>query len=311
MASAPPVQLRWDGWLRPRDELAAAATSGSASKAGGGDRRLPLRMAYAIATGMVIVSCTLSAMSEVRDVSWRLGAPHNLWEPAMWDATSGVVIIALLPLAQLAAALIRASTGRRVVLGLAGAVCLVLAYAALHIVGMGLLREFVYRLGGWPYSFPWVSQFPYELRKDLLGFSGLVSIFWLAEHIVIVPGQSAGTTPDTIERPPPLRELWLRDGRISVLIDPAEIISVTSAGNYVEYRLTANRTHLVRATLQTQEDRLAPLGIVRVHRTRLVNLKRIVALEWRQSGDFEVRLDTGETVACSRRFKTAVAHLAA
>ena len=131
-------------------------------------------MAYAIATGMVIVSCALSAMSEARDISWRLGTPHNLWEPAMWDATSGIVIIALLPLAQLAAALIRASTGRRVGLALAGLVCLVLVYAALHIVGMGLLREFVYRLGGWPYSFPWASQFPYELRKDLLGFSGLV-----------------------------------------------------------------------------------------------------------------------------------------
>jgi len=47
MANTPPVQLRWDGWLRPRDEAAAAATSGSDSKAGGGDRRLPLRMAYA------------------------------------------------------------------------------------------------------------------------------------------------------------------------------------------------------------------------------------------------------------------------
>ena len=268
-------------------------------------------MAYAIATGMVIVSCALSAMSEARDISWRLGTPHNLWEPAMWDATSGIVIIALLPLAQLAAALIRASTGRRVGLALAGLVCLVLVYAALHIVGMGLLREFVYRLGGWPYSFPWASQFPYELRKDLLGFSGLVIMFWLAEHIVIVPGEKAGKTPEIIARPTTPREFWLRDGRISVLVDPTEIISVTSAGNYVEYRLTANRTHLVRATLQTQEDRLAPLGIVRVHRTRLINLKRIVALEWRQSGDFEVRLDTGETVACSRRFKTAVAHLAA
>jgi len=42
----------------------------------------------------------------------------------------------------------------------------------------------------------------------------------------------------------------------------------------------------------------------------LRRLKRIVPLEWRLSGDFEVRLDTGETVACSRRFKTAVAHLA-
>jgi DNA-binding LytR/AlgR family response regulator len=61
---------------------------------------------------------------------------------------------------------------------------------------------------------------------------------------------------------------------------------------------------------QAQELRLAPFGIVRVHRSRLVNLKRVVALEWRAAGDFEVRLDSGETYAGSRRFKAAVAAIA-
>ena len=276
--------------------------------AGSADMRLPVRVVYEIAIGLVFVSCALSAMTAVRDVPGRVGTPHNLWEPVMWEATSGIVVVALLPLVRFAAMLIRVSAGRFVVIGLATAACLGFVYSTLHIVGMGLLREFVYRLGGWPFSFAWASQFAYEMRKDLLAFSGLIVIFWLAEQIVIV---SADKKPHPVERPARPQEIWLRDGRISLLIDPAEIISVTSAGNYVEYRLTANRTHLVRATLQTQEDRLAPLGIVRVHRTRLINLKRIVALEWRQSGDFEVRLDTGETVACSRRFKTAVAHLAA
>ena len=260
---------------------------------------------------MVIVSCTLSAMSEARDISWRLGTPHNFWEPAMWDATSGIVVIALLPLARFAAALIGASSGWLLAVGLAAGAALEFLFSTLHIVGMGLLREFVYRISGWAYAFPWGSQFPYEMRKDLLAFCGLVTIFWLADRLSIVTESAPGKRPDVIEPPASAQEIWLRDGRISVLIDPTEIISVSSAGNYVEYRLTANRTHLVRATLQTQEDRLAPLGIVRVHRTRLINLRRIVALEWRQSGDFEVRLDTGETVACSRRFKTAVAHLAA
>jgi hypothetical protein len=268
-------------------------------------------MAYAIATGMVIVSCALSAMSNARDIAARLGTPHNFWEPAMWDTTSGIVIIALLPLARFAAALIGASSGWLLAVALAAAAALGFLFSTLHIVGMGLLRELVYRLGGWAYAFPWASQFPYEMRKDLLAFCGLVSIFWLADRLSIVTEQAAVKRPDAVAAPGSGQEIWLRDGRISVLVDPTEIVSVTSAGNYVEYRLTANRTHLVRATLQTQEDRLAPLGIVRVHRTRLINLRRIVALQWRQSGDFEVRLDTGETIACSRRFKTAVAHLAA
>jgi hypothetical protein len=35
-----------------------------------------------------------------------------------------------------------------------------------------------------------------------------------------------------------------------------------------------------------------------------------VALQWRPSGDFEVRLDTGKTVPGSRRFEVAVAGIA-
>jgi DNA-binding LytR/AlgR family response regulator len=78
----------------------------------------------------------------------------------------------------------------------------------------------------------------------------------------------------------------------------------------VEYELTERRSHLIRTTLQAEEARLAPFGIARVHRSRLINLRRIVALQWRPSGDFEVRLDTGEIVFGSRRFKAAVARIA-
>ena len=122
--------------------------------------------------------------------------------------------------------------------------------------------------------------------------------------------QADEAAPKLADSVPATPEFWLRDGRMSVLIDPGKIVSVTSAGNYVEYQMTDQRSHLIRATLQAEEARLAPFGIVRVHRTRLLNVRRIVALERRPSGDFEVRLDTGETVFGSRRFKAAAARLA-
>jgi DNA-binding LytR/AlgR family response regulator len=64
---------------------------------------------------------------------------------------------------------------------------------------------------------------------------------------------------------------------------------------------------LIRTTLQAEAARLSRLGIARLHRTRLVNVKRIVAVTRRQSGDFDLRLDNGETMAGSRRYKAAVA----
>ena len=317
LAARPAVQPLWGGWFGPRDKQPVTRTNGSVSWSDGAGTRLPVGAAYAIVTVLIVISCYVGALSTARDVSWRLGAPHNLWEPALWHCTSGIVVVALLPLAQCGAMVIRFSAGRLAVAGLA-VVALTIVYSALHIIGMGLLRELAYRLCGWAYKYAWSEEVPYEMRKDLFAYFAFVVIFWLAEG----PGTAKPTQAPEVQAPEaetpeaalnvagetaPASEMWLRDGRTSILINPHEIISVASAGNYVEYQLTEQRCHLIRATLQAQEARLAPFGIARLHRSRLVNLKRIVALEWRPSGDFEVRLDSGETVSGSRRFKAVVA----
>jgi DNA-binding LytR/AlgR family response regulator len=87
-------------------------------------------------------------------------------------------------------------------------------------------------------------------------------------------------------------------------------VSVHSAGNYVQYELTDRRIHLTRSMLQAELSRLARFGIVRVHRTRLINLKCIVALKSGLSVD-RFRLDSGEIAPGSRRFKSAITGIAA
>jgi hypothetical protein len=284
--------------------------SGGVSRTGGVGTQLSIGAVYAVVASLVVASAIVSTFSAARDVSWRLATPHNLWEPALWNGTSAMVVLALLPLVRRAGMLLRIAAVRPLSAG-AGFIALLLAFAALHFIGMGLLRELAYRVVGWSYAFPWSHEILYELRKDLFSYLALAVIFWFAERPTgAVPARTEEVAPKLSDDTPARTELWLRDGRMSVLIDPTEIISVTSAGNYVEYQLTDHRSHLIRATLQAEEARLAPFGIVRVHRTRLLNVRRIVALEWRPSGDFEVRLDTGETVFGSRRFKAAAARLA-
>ena len=273
----------------------------------GVDGRLSVRAVYAIVIGLVAAWTVVTIFSNARDISWRLGSPHNLWEPVLWNVTSGIVGVVLLPLVRRGALLFRYRP-IRLLTAAAAFIALALAYSALHIAGMGVFRELAYALGGWDYTFPWSRQIPYELRKDLFNYLAIAIIFWFAERPArTTPVQVAQDAPKITAAPAAKPELWLRDGRTSVLIDVSEIVSVSSAGNYVEYELTEQRKHLIRATLQAEEARLAPFGIARVHRSRLLNLKRIVALQWRPSGDFEVRLDTGEIILGSRRFKAAVA----
>ncbi|MBV9566389.1 MAG: LytTR family transcriptional regulator [Bradyrhizobium sp.] len=277
----------------------------------GGDKvRLSAVAVYAIVTILIAISCTVNTFSNARDISWRLGAPHNLWEPALWELTSGIVVAALTPLARYGAILIRGGT-HRLLHAVFGNAALLVTYSALHIAGMGLLRELAYRGSGFAYSYPWAQEALYEFRKDVFAYAAIAVVFWLAERPTATPARTASIETDVAcDAPAAAPELWLRDGRLSILANPNEIVWVGSAGNYVEFRLVGGRTHLVRATLQTQEERLTPFGFVRVHRSRLVNPRRIVALEWRSSGDFELRLDTGETIAGSRRFKAAVAGIA-
>jgi len=214
-------------------------------------------------------------------------------------------MLALVPLARRAAIAIHRHAGRPYRTAMTVAL-LLLAFSGLHIAGMGLLRELAYRLAGFSYTFHWSTEALYEFRKDLFAFAALTAIFWLAERPARAVAPSVAAPEPIAAAAAAASEFWLRDGRTSILVDANEIVSVVSAGNYVEFQLGDRRTHLIRTTLQAQEARLAPFRIVRVHRGRLVNLKRIVALESRASGDFELRLDTGETVAGSRRFKAAL-----
>jgi LytTr DNA-binding domain len=309
LAARASVQPQWDGRFARRDESSRARTSGETWWTDATDGRLSVRAVYAIVVGLVVASTVVSIFSTARDISWRLGSPQNLWEPVLWNVTSAIVGIAVLPLVRRGALLFRDRPVRPFAAA-AAFVALALAYSALHIAGMGLLRELAYALGGWNYTFPWSRQIPYELRKDLFAYLVIAVLFWFAERPAGAAPLQTQAPPQLTEGPPARPEIWLRDGRSSVLVDAGEIASVTSAGNYVEYELADRRKHLIRATLQAEEARLAPYGIARVHRSRLINLIRVVALQWRASGDFELRLDSGEIVVGSRRFKAAVAGLA-
>src|SRR6185312_13331283 len=94
------VQPKWGEWLRRRDERSLQRTSGSTALTSGTDRRLSVAAVYGLAILLIAVANAVNTFSNARDISWRLGTPHNLWEPALWEVTSGVVVMALLPIAR-------------------------------------------------------------------------------------------------------------------------------------------------------------------------------------------------------------------
>jgi DNA-binding LytR/AlgR family response regulator len=278
--------------------------------------RVSIWVIYAGVALMIAGACLLNAFSVTYDLA-RVGRPRSLWEPLVWETTSAAMLIATLTLPRRGAILVGtlAKSPLAAALSILG---LALAFSAFHIIGMVLLRKLAYAAVGAHYWFNWsIPEIFYELRKDLFAFGAIVLAFWLAERafgiappLAFAPVANANGAPDAAAQSHAGTELWLRDGRTSILVNPPEILWVASAGNYVEYALVGGRRHLIRTTLQAEEARLSRFGIARVHRTRLINPMRIIAIAWRPSGDFELCLDTGETVVGSRRYKTAIAALA-
>ncbi|MGX1790903.1 LytTR family DNA-binding domain-containing protein [Bosea sp. NPDC055332] len=294
-----------------RDESQRAGMSGGDAVTNGGEAsprrdvgRLPTRLPYlAIALGTAL-TCLVNAFSTLHDLA-RVGRAVPLWQPLLWEASSGVIILALAPLVRrlVLVSLTRSSRPWLLAALHAGAI---VAFSALHVGGMVLLRKLGYwAAGAGEYSFGFSSgNLFYELRKDVLVYLLLAILFWLVELWRRRPQPQAAAA--MVAAP---SGFWLRDGTVNLRLEPAEIVAVVSAGNYVEYCLASGKRHLIRATLQAEEERLRPLGFARIHRTRLVNAARIRRIAGRPSGDFDVEMATGEVFAGSRRYREGLTAL--
>jgi two-component system LytT family response regulator len=89
------------------------------------------------------------------------------------------------------------------------------------------------------------------------------------------------------------------------LVRVAEIDWIEAAGNYLCVR-AAKQTHVLRETLTQMEARLDPARFVRIHRSRIVNIDRIVKLSPLFNGDHTVQLHDGTELTLSRTYREAL-----
>jgi two-component system LytT family response regulator len=82
----------------------------------------------------------------------------------------------------------------------------------------------------------------------------------------------------------------------------AEIDWIEAAGVYVNLHVKGKEL-LHRSALHELAKRLGPNRFVRIHRSTLVNIERIVCLEPISHGDFEVVLKNGARLQLSRVFR--------
>jgi len=100
-----------------------------------------------------------------------------------------------------------------------------------------------------------------------------------------------------------LQRFAFKDGERSVVVKASEIIWIEAEDYYVLVH-TKHGRHLVRASLASLEQRLDPRQFVRVHRTAIVNVEEVRAVQ--DSGRLVLTLSNGADVAVSRSRRSHV-----
>ena len=99
------------------------------------------------------------------------------------------------------------------------------------------------------------------------------------------------------------------NGRI-FLVDPTEILAAEAQGNYV---LVQRRTasHLLRERISVLAEKLKAFGLIRIHRSVLVNGAHVEGVKPLPTGEYLLRMRGGKEYNVSRTYKSNLQFLAA
>ena len=100
--------------------------------------------------------------------------------------------------------------------------------------------------------------------------------------------------------PGPIRRLFVRVGGGVLPVAVERIDWFEARGDYVAAHAGGSR-HLLSLTLNQLETRLDPVRFLRIHRTHIVNLDRVVAFRSKGKGKLVAELATGDRLAVSRQ----------
>lgn len=110
---------------------------------------------------------------------------------------------------------------------------------------------------------------------------------------------------ERLRAPGDLRRFIVRNGATLDVVRYADIDWI-EASDYYSTLHVGSRTHMLRRSLADLEALLAPHGFHRIHRSAIVNLERIRALEMREDGEYDVVLESARSLRMSRRYRKPI-----
>jgi two-component system, LytTR family, response regulator len=110
------------------------------------------------------------------------------------------------------------------------------------------------------------------------------------------------------DRPQYVERIAVRSGPRILFLRAADIDWIEAEGNYAGLRV-GGKTHLLRDTMAALERKLDPRHFIRIHRSTIVNIDRILELHPLFQGEYEVRLRDGTRLTSSRGYRDRIQRL--
>lgn len=249
---------------------------------------------------------TMNSLTVWLDIA-RTGRDFARWEPVVWEWSSNLVLLALVP----AVVAFERRFGLRWLtcrVSLREHVLASVVFSAVHVLAMVGLRKLAYASQGSEYVFGnWPLELFYEYLKDVRSYVGILLmvvvyrllLLRLQGEASLLAAPDVGAPVEPIERP---ERFLVRTLGKEFLLPAAEVEWLQAWGNYVNLRVRAH-DYPLRATMAYIEARLDPERFVRVHRSYIINLDYVQEIEPLDSGDARARMRDGGQVPVSRRYR--------
>ena len=275
------------------------------------DRYLRHRRFYEIGSWVLfwLVEAASNSVTAFMEVQ-RAALPFAPWEPAVWEFSSCLMLLALVPVVLWMERRypFRFASWRR---SLLAHVLATVPFSLLHVGGMVLLRKLAYDALGGHYDFGnTLRQLLYEYLKDCRTYAYMLALLHVYRFFLLqLQGEASLLTApegapavEPLERPE--RFLVRKMGK-EFLVAAADIEWLEASGNYVNLYVRGHHYPL-RSTMAALEPRLDPRRFQRVHRSYMVNLDHLAEIEPLNTGDARLKLRDGTPVPCSRRYREAL-----
>ena len=95
----------------------------------------------------------------------------------------------------------------------------------------------------------------------------------------------------------------INNGKDNVIVNVQDIVQITAATPYISIHLD-NKKYLHSETLKSICERLDTNIFIRIHKSTVVNISKVISFKSRLNGDYDLQLTNGDCVRLSRTYAT-------